>query len=196
MKRKLVFATNNQNKFNEIRNILSDRADLISLKDLNLSEDIPEEKNSLEENAMDKALYIYNKYNFDCFADDTGLEIDALNGEPGVHSARYAGVQCNFEDNINKVLSRMKGVKNRKARFRTVISLVENGSVINFEGSINGKIINSKKGENGFGYDPIFQPDGHKLTFAEMGMDAKNKISHRAKAMEQLVNHLLAKNDK
>jgi XTP/dITP diphosphohydrolase len=196
MKRKLVFATNNQNKFNEIRDILSDRVDLISLKDLNLSEDMPEEKNSLEENAMDKALYIYNKYNFDCFADDTGLEIDALNGEPGVHSARYYGVQCNFEDNIYKVLSSMKGVKNRKARFRTVISLVENGSVINFEGSINGKIIYSKKGKNGFGYDPIFQPDGHKLTFAEMGMDEKNKISHRAKAIEQLVNHLLAKNDK
>jgi XTP/dITP diphosphohydrolase len=196
MKRKLVFATNNQNKFNEIMDILSDRVDLISLKDLNLSEDMPEEKNSLEENAMDKALYIYNKYNFDCFADDTGLEIDALNGEPGVHSARYAGIQCNFEDNINKVLRRMKGVKNRKARFRTVISLVENGTVINFEGSINGKIINSRKGENGFGYDPIFQPDGYKLTFAEMGMDAKNKISHRAKAMEQLINYLLVKNDK
>jgi XTP/dITP diphosphohydrolase len=196
MKHKLVFATNNQNKFNEIRDILSDRVDLISLKDLNLSEDIPEEKNSLEENAMDKALYIYNKYNFDCFADDTGLEIDALNGEPGVHSARYAGIQCNFEDNINKVLRRMKGVKNRKARFRTVISLVENGTVINFEGSINGKIINGRKGENGFGYDPIFQPDGYKLTFAEMGMDTKNKISHRAKAMEQLINYLLVKNDK
>jgi len=195
MKRKLVFATNNQNKFNEIRDILIDRVDLISLRDLDLSENIPEEQDSLEENAMEKALYIYNKFKLDCFSDDTGLEIEELNGEPGVHSARYAGDQCNFEDNINKVLAGMKGVKNRKARFRTVISLVEYGSVINFEGSIYGKITNSRRGEHGFGYDPIFQPDGHKFTFAEMDMNEKNRISHRAKAIEQLVNHLLAKND-
>ena len=195
MIRKLVFATNNRYKFDEIRNILNDRLELISLRDLNLTENMPEEHYSLEENAMGKALFIYNKSNIDCFSDDTGLEINALNGEPGVHSARYAGDQCNFENNISKVLSKMKGVKNRKARFRTVISLVENGSVINFEGSIYGKIVNKRRGENGFGYDPIFQPDGYKLTFAEMEMNEKNKISHRAKAIAQLVNYLLDKND-
>ena len=192
MKRKLVFATNNQNKFNEIRNILKKSVDLVSLKDLDFTEDIPEEHSTIEENAMGKAFYIYKKYKLDCFSDDTGLEIEALNGEPGVHSARYAGEQCNFNDNINKVLGKMKGVKNRRARFRTVISLVENGSVINFEGCIYGKIIEKRRGEHGFGYDPVFIPDGHKLTFAEMKMDEKNKISHRARAIKQLVNHLLA----
>jgi XTP/dITP diphosphohydrolase len=194
MKRELVIVTNNHYKFNEIKNILKDRLDLLSLKDLNFTEHIPEEHSSLEENAAGKALYIYNKYKIDCFADDTGLEIDALNGEPGVYSARYAGDQCNFENNINKVLRKMQGVKNRKARFRTVISLVEKGHIVNFEGSINGKIIEQKKGINGFGYDPIFQPDGYEQTFAEMTLDEKNKISHRAKAIEKLVNHLFRKN--
>ena len=168
MKRKLVFATNNQYKVDEIKNIISDKLDLISLKDLELTERIPEEHNSLEENAAGKALFIYNKYKIDCFADDTGLEIEALDGEPGVYSARYAGDQCNFDDNINKVLSKLKGIKNRKALFRTVISLVENGCIINFEGSVCGRILDEKRGIHGFGYDPIFQPDGHKLTFAEI----------------------------
>ncbi len=195
MKRKLVFATNNQHKLNEIKNILNDRYDLVSLKDLNINEDIPEDYNSIEENAARKALFVYNKYKIDCFADDTGLEIEALNGEPGVYSARYAGDQCNFENNIKKVLRKLLGVKNRKARFRTVISLVENGHIVNFEGSINGKIIYQKRGIHGFGYDPIFQPDGYKQTFAEMTMDEKNKISHRAKAIEKLVSYLYRKNE-
>ena len=195
MRRKLVFATNNQHKLNEIKNILNDRYDLVSLKDLNIIEDIPEDYNSIDENAARKALFIYNKYKIDCFADDTGLEIGALNGEPGVYSARYAGDQCNFENNIKKVLRKLQGVKNRKARFRTVISLVENGHIVNFEGSINGKIINQKRGIHGFGYDPIFQPDGYKQTFAEMTLDEKNKISHRAKAIEKLANYLFGKNE-
>ncbi len=194
MKRKLVFATNNQNKFNEIRNILEGRVDLVSLKDLNFDEDIPEDHNSLEDNAMQKAFYIYNKYHIDCFSDDTGLEIEALNGKPGVHSARYAGDQCNFNDNIKKVLAKMKGVKNRNARFRTVISLVEKGSVINFEGCIYGKITYKRRGRKGFGYDSIFLPSGHTLTFAEMEMEGKNKISHRAIAIEKLVNYLIGEN--
>jgi len=194
MKRKLVFATNNQNKFNEIRNILEGRVDLVSLKDLNFDEDIPEDHNSLEDNAMQKAFYIYNKYHIDCFSDDTGLEIEALNGKPGVHSARYAGDQCNFDDNIKKVLGKMKGVKNRNARFRTVISLVEKGSVINFEGCIYGKITYKRRGRKGFGYDSIFLPSGHTLTFAEMEMEGKNKISHRAIAIEKLVNYLIGEN--
>jgi XTP/dITP diphosphohydrolase len=194
MKRKLVFATNNQHKFNEIRNILAGRVDLVSLKDLNFNENIPEDHNSLEDNAMQKAFYIYNRYHIDCFSDDTGLEIEALDGKPGVHSARYAGEQCNFDDNMEKVLGKMKGVKNRDARFRTVISLVEKGSVINFEGCIYGTIANSRKGEKGFGYDPIFQPSGYTLTFAEMEMEDKNKISHRAIAIEKLVNYLMGKN--
>ena len=195
MKRRLVFATNNQHKLDEIKNILNDRLDLLSLKDLNINEDIPEDQNSMEENAARKALFIYNKHKVDCFADDTGLEIEALNGEPGVYSARYAGDQCNFEDNINKVLQKLQGIKNRKARFRTVISLVENGHIVNFEGSVNGKILNKKRGIHGFGYDPIFQPDGYKQTFAEMTMNEKNKISHRAKAIEKLVNYFFRKNE-
>jgi XTP/dITP diphosphohydrolase len=195
MKRKLIFATNNQYKLKEIKNILNNRLDLVSLKDLNISEDMPEDNHSLEENATSKALFIYNKHKIDCFADDTGLEIEALNGEPGVLSARYAGDQCNFEDNINKVLRKLKEIKNRRARFRTIISLIENGRIVNFEGNINGKIINKKRGINGFGYDSIFQPDGYKHTFAEMTLDEKNKISHRAKATEKLANYLYRKNE-
>jgi XTP/dITP diphosphohydrolase len=194
MKRKLIFATNNRHKLNEIKNIVNDRLNLVSLKDLNFTEDIPEDHNSLQGNAQRKALYIYNKYKIDCFADDTGLEIEALNGEPGVYSARYAGDQCNFEDNIHKVLGKMQGVKNRKARFRTVISLVENGHIVNFEGRIDGKILDQKQGIQGFGYDPIFQPNGYEQAFAEMTMEEKNKISHRARAIEKLVNYLFSKN--
>jgi XTP/dITP diphosphohydrolase len=195
MKRKLVFATNNQYKFNEIKSIIHDRINLISLKDLNFNEDIPEGHNSLEENSARKALFVYNKYKIDCFADDTGLEIEALKGEPGVYSARYAGNQCNFENNINKVLQKMQGIINRRARFRTVISLIENGQIIYFKGSIKGKILHERKGDQGFGYDPIFQPDGYKQSFAEMTMQAKNKISHRSRAIEKLIDYLFARNE-
>ncbi len=194
MKRKLIFATNNQYKVDEIKNIIGDRLTLLSLKDLNFNENIPEEHNSLEANAAGKALYVYNKHKIDCFADDTGLEIEVLNGEPGVYSARYAGDQCNFDDNINKVLSKLKGINNRNARFRTVISLVENGHITNFEGSTFGRILDERRGEHGFGYDPVFLPDGYKLTFAEMTMEEKNRISHRAKAIKKLVEHIFNKN--
>ena len=190
MQQKLIFATNNQFKFNEVKYILGNKVNLINLKDLNFSEDIPEIHNSLKGNAQSKALFIYDKFKIDCFADDTGLEIEALNGDPGVHSARYAGENCNFEDNIEKVLKKLTGVKNRKAKFITIISLVENGDITNFEGVINGEIIDEKKGNYGFGYDPIFKPDGYNLTFAEMTQEVKNKISHRYLAIEKLANYL------
>ena len=193
MQQKLIFATNNQFKFNEVKYILSNKLNLINLKELNFSEDIPEDHNSLKKNAQSKALFIYGKYKINCFADDTGLEIEALNGDPGVYSARYAGENCNFEDNIEKVLKMLTGVKNRKAKFITVISLVENGDITNFEGIINGEIIDEKKGNNGFGYDPIFKPDGYNLTFAEMTQEVKNKISHRYIAIEKLANYLNTK---
>ena len=193
MQQKLIFATNNQFKFNEVKYILSNKLNLINLKELNFSEDIPEDHNSLKKNAQSKALFIYDKFKIDCFADDTGLEIEALNGDPGVHSARYAGENCNFEDNIEKVLKMLTGVKNRKAKFITIISLVENGDITNFEGVINGEIIDEKKGNYGFGYDPIFKPDGYNLTFAEMTQEVKNKISHRYIAIKKLANYLNTK---
>ena len=193
MQQKLIFATNNQFKFNEVKYILSNKLNLINLKELNFSEDIPEDHNSLKKNAQSKALFIYGKYKINCFADDTGLEIEALNGDPGVYSARYAGENCNFEDNIKKVLKKLTAVKNRKAKFITVISLVENGDITNFEGIINGEIIDEKKGNNGFGYDPIFKPDGYNLTFAEMTQEVKNKISHRYIAIKKLANYLNTK---
>ena len=193
MQQKLIFATNNQFKFNEVKYILSNKLNLINLKELNFSEDIPEDHNSLKKNAQSKALFIYGKYKINCFADDTGLEIEALNGDPGVYSARYAGENCSFEDNIKKVLNKLTGVKNRKAKFITVISLVENGDITNFEGIIKGEIIDEKKGNNGFGYDAIFKPDGYNLTFAEMTQEVKNKISHRYIAIKKLANYLNTK---
>lgn len=193
MQQKLIFATNNQFKFDEVKYILSNKLSLISLKELNFSGNIPEAHNSLQENAQAKALYIYNKFEINCFADDTGLEIDALNGQPGVHSARFAGNHCSFEDNIEKVLNKMAGVKDRKAKFITIISLVENGDITNFEGFVYGEIINERRGDYGFGYDPIFIPDGFKLTFAEMLPEEKSKISHRYLAIEKLANYLNSK---
>jgi len=194
MRQKIIFATNNQFKFNEVKNILSSKLILLSLNELNFTEEIPEIYNSIKANAQGKALFIYNKFRMNCFADDTGLEIEALNGEPGVYSARYAGGNCSFQDNIEKVLKNLDGIKNRKAKFTTIISLVENGDITNFEGVINGKIINERKGDSGFGYDPIFKPDGYNLTFAEMTPEEKNKISHRARAINKLVDYLNSKN--
>lgn len=190
MGQRIIFATNNQFKFKEVNNILSSKFSLISLRELDFNEEIPEIYNSIKANAEGKALYIYNKFNMDCFADDTGLEIEALNGEPGVHSARYAGDKCSFRDNIEKVLKNLAGITNRKAKFITVISLVEKGDITNFDGVINGVITNEKRGEQGFGYDPIFKPDGYSLTFAEMTPEEKNKISHRAKAINKLGDYL------
>ena len=191
---KIIFATNNQFKFNEVKGILTSKIYLVSLKELNFKEEIPEIHNSIKSNAMGKALFIYNKFNMDCFADDTGLEIEALNGEPGVFSARYAGKNCTFEDNIKKVLKKLSGIKNRRAKFTTIISLVEKGDITNFEGNVYGVIIKEKRGIYGFGYDPVFMPDGYKLTFAEMTPEEKNKISHRAVAVRKLADYLNCRN--
>ncbi len=186
----LVFATNNQHKLQELQAILGDEFRLLSLKDIGCNEDIPEEQPTLEGNASQKSHYIFNKFGYNCFADDTGLEIDALNGEPGVYSARYAGEEKSAEANMEKVLRKMAKINRRKARFRTVISLIINGKEDLFEGVVNGEILFSKKGGSGFGYDPIFQPDGFEKSFAEMGMDEKNKIGHRGRAVQKLINFL------
>lgn len=189
----LVFATNNKHKLKEIQHLLGNEIKLLCLDDINCTDDIPEDYNTLEENASQKAWYIYNKYKINCFADDTGLEIEHLNNEPGVFSARYAGSDKNPEANIIKVLQLLKGVKNRNARFRTVISLITDGKETQFEGIINGTILNKKQGTDGFGYDPIFLPDGFRQSFAEMPLSEKNNISHRAIAAQKLVSYLLKK---
>ena len=193
MKRKLVFATNNAHKLDEISAILGEKVELLSLKDIHCDIDIPETSDTLEGNAMLKAEYIYEHYGLDCFADDTGLEVEALNGEPGVYSARYArGEGHNAEANMQKLLQNMQGVQNRKAQFRTVICLITNGKKHLFEGVVKGEIIKEKRGDSGFGYDPIFMPQGYEQTFAELGNETKNKISHRALAVEKLCRFLKA----
>lgn len=187
---KLVFATNNQHKLEEVSAILDNSIELLSLKDINCNTDIPETSDTLEGNALLKAQYIYNNFGINCFADDTGLEVEALNNEPGVYSARYAGENKNPETNMFKVLDNLREKENRKARFRTVIALILNGKEYLFEGIINGKITNSKQGSAGFGYDPIFMPEGYNETFAELGNNIKNKISHRALAINKLSDFL------
>jgi len=189
----LVFATNNNNKLKEIQAAVGDNIQLKKLSDINCFDDIPETSDTLKGNALQKAEYIYTKYGINCFADDTGLEIDALNGEPGVYSARYAGPQREAEDNMAKVLELMKTESNRKARFRTVIALIINDQKYFFEGIVEGQILLERTGEDGFGYDPIFQPDGYTSSFAEMSLSDKNKISHRAKAVHKLVEFLKKK---
>lgn len=187
---KLIFATNNRHKVEEISVLLGDSFILKSLKDIDITDDIPEDYHTLEENALFKARYINKLTGLDVFADDTGLEIDALNGRPGVHSARFAGTGKNFEANIDKVLLLMTGIKDRKARFRTVIALILDGTEYLFEGRVNGTIITERRGKQGFGYDPVFVPDGKNKTFAEMSMDEKNTISHRANAFAKLKEFL------
>ena len=190
--KKLVFATNNAHKLEEIRAILGDKVEILSLNDINCHADIPETGDTLQGNAALKAQYIYENYGLDCFADDTGLEVEALNGAPGIYSARYAdGEGHDSEANMKKLLSEMQDKENRKARFRTVICLIEDGKEHFFEGIVNGSIIRERKGGAGFGYDPIFMPDGYSETFAEMGNDEKNKISHRARAVQELCEYLL-----
>jgi XTP/dITP diphosphohydrolase len=188
---KLVFATNNQNKLRELQQLLGKKIELLSLADINCEEEIPEEYDTLEDNAKQKAEYIYKKYNVNCFADDTGLEISALNGEPGVYSARYAGESKDAKANMKKVLQKLEGVTNRSARFRTVISLYLNDKEYQFEGIVNGDILEYERGKDGFGYDPIFEPLGYSISFAEMEMSEKNKISHRGLAVQKLVEFLL-----
>lgn len=187
---KLVFATNNKHKLEEVREILGNKFEILSLKDIHFFDEIPETQNTIEGNASQKAHFIYDKYNINCFADDTGLEIDALNGAPGVYSARYAGDNCTYEDNVQKVLKKLEGINNRKSKFKTVISLIINDIEYKFQGIIKGYITENKRGKTGFGYDPIFLPEGYDKTFAELSSREKNKISHRGLATQKLFNFL------
>lgn len=188
--KEIVFATNNAHKLQEVQHHLKDYYRIISLKDLGFSDDIPEPYETLEENAFAKTSFIHDKFGVDCFADDTGLEVDVLGGAPGVYSARYAGPQCSFEDNVKKLLEALKGEYNRKAQFRTIISLILNGQNYSFEGQVSGIITKTRSGAEGFGYDPIFQPIGTKRTFAQMSLDEKNHLSHRGRAVAKLVDFL------
>lgn len=190
MKQKLVFATHNPNKIKEIQELVPPQIELLSLKDINCMDDIEETGTTLEENAKIKVDYIKNKYGFDCFADDSGLEVDALDGAPGVYSARYAGSEKNNERNIQKVWENLLNKKNQTAQFRTIIAANIEGKEFLCEGKIRGTIIREKKGEGGFGYDPIFIPEGHSKTFAELGKEIKNRISHRAKAFTTFLDKL------
>ena len=191
---KIVFATNNKNKLAEIRDMLGDKIEVMSLADINCHEDIPETADTLEGNALQKARYVFDKYGMSCFADDTGLEVDALGGEPGVYSARSAGGEGHdSEANMAKLMQKLGDNDNRKARFRTVIALITDSGddgVKLFEGVAEGDIIREKRGGEGFGYDPIFRPEGYDKTFAELGHEIKNKISHRARAVQKLVEYL------
>lgn len=187
---KLVFATHNKHKLEEVKAILQADINLLSLKDIECLEDIPETADSLEGNALLKAEHIYKNYGYNCFGEDTGLEVEALDNRPGVHSARYAGEGHDSQQNMEKLLHDLEGVENRKAQFRTVIALIEDGEVHYFEGIIKGKITTELSGNGGFGYDPIFMPDGYTQTFAELGKDLKNKISHRALAIEKLKRYI------
>lgn len=187
---KLVFASNNKNKIKEIQSILNGSIELLSPEEIGCHEDIPETADTIEGNAVLKANYVTQKYGYDCFADDTGLEVDALNGEPGVYSARYAGEQKNADDNMNKLLNALIDKKDRSAQFKTVIVLNLNGQQYLFTGIAKGKIILEKRGNQGFGYDPIFEPENYTETFAELSSDLKNKISHRAIATRQLIDFL------
>lgn len=192
MKTKLVFATNNAHKLEEVRAILGDDYEVLSLADINLYEDIPETAGTLEGNALQKAQYVKQHFGLDCFADDTGLEVDALNGEPGVYSARYAGEGHDSEANMSKLLLKMNKKRNRKARFRTIVALILGEDIHLFEGIVNGTIIKERRGKGGFGYDPIFVPEGYSQTLAEIG-EEKNKISHRARAIAKLADFLKIK---
>ncbi|MCQ2283942.1 MAG: non-canonical purine NTP diphosphatase [Bacteroidales bacterium] len=186
----IVFATHNQHKTQEAKAIVGPNWTLKDLHEIGCHTDIPETADTLMGNALQKAQFVVGHYHMNCFADDTGLEIESLDGRPGVFSARYAGEKCSFADNVNKVLSEMKGMTNRKACFKTVIALILDGETYYFEGRVDGQITTEPHGEGGFGYDPIFLPDGYDKTFAELGMDVKNKISHRGRAMQKLMAFL------
>lgn len=188
--RKLVFATNNLHKLQEVRQMFGETLTIFSLKDIGCEEDIPETGSTFRENASIKSRYVHDRFGLDCFSDDSGLEVDALNGEPGVHSARYAGTHGDANANIEKLLAELGGKPLRSARFKTVISLILGGNEHFFEGIISGTIRGEKSGGKGFGYDPVFEPEGYTITFAEMDVDEKNRISHRALAIQQLVAFL------
>jgi XTP/dITP diphosphohydrolase len=187
---RLCFATNNLHKIKEVHEMLGKDFTLLSLQDIGCATELPENQTTLEGNSLEKAQYVWQHYQVSCFADDTGLEVEALNGEPGVYSARYAGLQRNSEDNITLLLENLQGKTNRKAQFRTSITLILQGSVHQFEGVVQGKIIENRIGEKGFGYDPVFVPEGHSRTFAQMSIAEKNSIDHRGKAVQAMVNFL------
>jgi XTP/dITP diphosphohydrolase len=187
---KLVFATNNQHKVNEVQSLLPETITVLSLKDIGCTEDIPETQPTIEGNAIQKAQYVKKHYGYDCFADDTGLEVTALNGEPGVFSARYAGSQRNADDNMNKLLENLANKKDRTAQFKTVIALILNGKQHTFTGICQGAIIHEKRGDQGFGYDPIFMADGFTETFAQISLEEKNRVGHRGKAVQKLIDFL------
>jgi XTP/dITP diphosphohydrolase len=190
---KLIFATHNKNKAFEIQKLLPNTFQVLTLDDLNFHDEIPENEPTIELNSAFKANFVFNRFEENCFADDTGLEIEFLNGRPGVHSARYAGIESNSDANMNLVLREMLNAENRKARFKTVITLILNGKQHIFEGIVNGTIISEKRGENGFGYDPIFIPENESKTFAEMNLSEKNQFSHRARALEKMIHFLTNK---
>ena len=187
--KKIVFATGNPNKLNEIKSAINS-FEIIALKDLRITEEIPETGDTLKKNALQKAKYIHDKTGLDCFSDDTGLEIEAINNRPGVYSAMYAGPECNAENNIRKVLKELEGKTNRNAQFKTVIALILQGKECFFEGVVSGEVLKEKTGKDGFGYDPIFRPIGYKESFAEMSIAQKNEISHRGLAVKKLVKFL------
>lgn len=187
---KLVFATNNRHKLDEVRAIVGDRVEVLSLNDIGCHDDIPETADTLQGNALIKARYIYEKFGVDCFADDTGLEVEALDGAPGVFSARYAGEECDSEANMQKLLQNLTGKSNRNAQFRTVIALIIKGEEKLFNGIVKGTITEEKRGDSGFGYDPVFVPEGFSESFAQMSGDMKNSISHRYRATRELSNYL------
>ena len=190
----LIIASQNQNKLVEFKKILGGKINLFSLSDIGLNQEIPENEKTIKKNAMFKAKFVNTQTGKNVFADDTGLEIDSLNGEPGVYSARYSGVERNSDKNIELVLTKLKNKSNRNSRFKTIISLILDGKSVNFEGVVEGKITEEKRGSNGFGYDPIFQPDGYASTFGEMSLKEKNKISHRSIAINKMVQYLKENN--
>lgn len=186
----LIFATNNKNKVAEVQQKLGGKFNIKTMAEIGCTDDIPETGATLEENALQKARYIYNKFKCNCFADDTGLEVEALNGDPGVHTARYAGEAKDNNANMAKLLKNLEGKNNRNAQFRTIIALIYNGKEYLMEGKVTGVIRTEKSGNEGFGYDPVFQPEGYDKTFAELSMDVKNQISHRGRAVEKLIAQL------
>jgi len=188
--RKIVFATNNPHKLSEVRALLENIFEIVSLKDIGFERDIPETGTTLAENASQKSHFIYERYGLDCFADDTGLVVDALGGAPGVYSARYAGEYATYEENVTKLLHELDGEKNRVAHFKTVVSLIVGENEFQFEGRVDGQILGQRSGNSGFGYDPVFLPDGYSESFAKMSPELKNRISHRGKAMQKLVAFL------
>lgn len=187
---KLCFATNNAHKLEEVKKILGNRFDILSLKDIGCFEELLEERNTLEGNSLQKADYVFYHFDVNCFADDTGLEVEVLNGAPGVYSARYAGDQRKSEDNIDLLLKNLNGIENRNARFRTVITFIQPNEIHQFEGVVDGSILKERRGKGGFGYDAVFLPHGFEKSMAELSMDEKNEISHRARAMENFVQFL------